>query len=214
MADAMREGEGSGATLAEAVEHAAAALGLRGDEVRVEVLAESGRGWLGLRRPQVRVRVERLAKGEAAERLLRRLAETMGWSARVSAEELVHPAGGWLVKVDAEDAALWIGRHGHTLDALQVWCDAAATRVAGSRGGLRIDVAGYRERRDKELEWLADRAAADVRRRGGPVTLEPMSAADRRVIHLALEKRAGIETESVGSEPNRRVVVRKSEVGT
>ena len=213
MADPVGEGEGSGATLAEAVANAAAGWGLRGDEVRVEVLGESGRGWLGLRRPQVRVRVARLSKGEAAAQLLRRWAETIGWSARVSAEELKHAGGGWLVKVDAEDAAAWIGRHGHTLDALQVWCDAAATRVAGSRGGLRIDVGGYRERRDKELEWLADRAAADVRRRGGPVTLEPMSAADRRVIHLALEKRAGIVTESVGAEPNRRVVVRKGEGG-
>lgn len=212
MADPVREGEGSGATLAEAVANAAAALGLQGDEVRVQVLGESGRGWLGLRRAQVRVRVERLAKGEAAERLLRRLAEAMGWPADVRAEEAEGPSGGWLVKVDAEDAAVWIGRHGHTLDALQVWCDAAATRVAGSRGGLRIDVGGYRERREKELEWLADRAAADVRRRGSAVTLEPMSAADRRVIHLALEKTAGIETESVGAEPNRRVVVRPREM--
>ena len=149
-----------------------------------------------------------MTKGAAAERLLRRLAELMGSTVDVKIEGPSGERPGWLVSVASDDPAQWIGRRGQTLDALRVWCDAAATRMAASRERLAVDVAGYRERRESALRFAAKRAGDQVRRSGREVELEAMGAADRRVVHMTLQNVEGIRTESVGEEPFRRVVIR------
>jgi spoIIIJ-associated protein len=107
-----------------------------------------------------------------------------------------------------EDAALLIGKHGATLDALQ----HVATRVAfrgreEDRKRLVIDAAGYRERRQGALERAAERAAEEALSFGRPVELDPMSAFERRIVHHHLKDRGDVETHSEGEEPERRLVV-------
>ncbi len=109
--------------------------------------------------------------------------------------------------VDGEDVGLLIGRHGQTIDAVQLLCYRAAFRGRPERKRVIVDAAGYRERRGEALRRRADMAAEDAIRRGGPVELEPMAASERRVVHEHLRDRPELETYSEGDEPNRVVVV-------
>jgi spoIIIJ-associated protein len=130
--------------------------------------------------------------------------ELMGVAAHVAASEI-----GEAVKADisGDDLGLLIGRHGATIDALQY---IAAIVVNGDRRERRqviVDAEGYRDRREAALSSLAERTAQKVVRDAAPVTLEPMTAAERKVIHLHLKDHPRVETVSEGNEPFRAVVV-------
>jgi spoIIIJ-associated protein len=105
------------------------------------------------------------------------------------------------------DYGLLIGRRGQTIDALQLLCYQAAFRGMRERKRVRLDVAGYRERRRDAIERRADRAAEQALKLARPVELEPMSAPERRLVHERLKQRPGIETYSEGDDPHRCVVV-------
>ena len=101
-----------------------------------------------------------------------------------------------------------IGRHGQTIDAVQYLANAVMwRRHPEDRKEVVIDAAGYRERRRVSLEALAVRSAERALTDGEPVELEPMTAVERKVVHLRLKEFDGVETTSDGTEPNRYVVV-------
>ncbi|HEY7002859.1 MAG TPA: RNA-binding cell elongation regulator Jag/EloR [Gaiellaceae bacterium] len=106
------------------------------------------------------------------------------------------------------DLGLVIGKRGQTIDAIQFLATAILFRGMDERKTVTVDAAGYRDRRRATLEQQADRAAAEALAAGGAVALEPMSAVERKIVHLHLEERNDVETESDGNEPNRFVVVR------
>jgi spoIIIJ-associated protein len=103
-----------------------------------------------------------------------------------------------------------IGRNGRTLAALEYITNAVINRQEGSNIRVNVDVGGYKRRRDERLRDTAFKAADRVRKTGEPLELEPMSAAERRVVHMALADEIGVETESSGEGRARRVVVRPS----
>ncbi|MEX2541073.1 MAG: R3H domain-containing nucleic acid-binding protein [Trueperaceae bacterium] len=103
-----------------------------------------------------------------------------------------------------------IGRNGRTLAALEYLTNAVINRQEGSNIRVNVDVGGYKRRRDERLRDTALKIADRVRKSGEPVELEPMSAAERRVIHMALAEETGVVTESSGEGRARRVVVRPS----
>jgi spoIIIJ-associated protein len=112
------------------------------------------------------------------------------------------------VTCSGADVALLIGRHGQTIDAVQYLLNAIAHRAYGDgRKDVVVDAAGYRERRRATLESLAVRAAQTVQSTGERVELDPMTAVERKVVHLRLQDLEGIATASEGTEPNRYVVV-------
>ena len=100
-----------------------------------------------------------------------------------------------------------IGRNGRTLAALEYLTNAVINRQEGSNVRVNVDVGGYKRRRDDRLRETAFKAADKVRKTGEAVELEPMSAAERRIIHVALADEPDIETESSGEGRARRVVV-------
>jgi spoIIIJ-associated protein len=100
-----------------------------------------------------------------------------------------------------------IGRYGQTIDAVQYILNAIVARRGGERVEVTVDAAGYRERRRAMLERIAVRSAERARNEGTPVELEPMTAVERKVVHLRLKEFDGVETSSEGTEPNRYVVV-------
>jgi len=106
-----------------------------------------------------------------------------------------------------DDYGLLIGRHGQTIDALQLLCYQAAFRGMQERKRVVVDASGYRERRRDALQRRADRAAEEALNLSGPVELDAMSAPERRVVHEHLKERPEVETYSEGTEPNRCVVV-------
>jgi spoIIIJ-associated protein len=142
----------------------------------------------------------------AAEEFLSGLVEAFGLTADVSSEEVDEAVE---VRIDGEDLGLLIGPKGRTLWALQELTKTVVQRQQG--GGLstriRVDVAGYRERRKAALERFTQDAAAAVLDSGQARALEPMGAADRKVVHDTVNDIDGVVTRSEGEDPRRRVVI-------
>jgi spoIIIJ-associated protein len=141
---------------------------------------------------------------EALRAFVQTVVDLMGVEASVEAydtPDAVH------AEISGDDLGILIGRHGTTIDALQY---VAAIAVNGDRRHRRqvvIDAEGYRTRREVSLKALADRMAQKVARESGSVQLKPMTAAERKVIHLHLKDDPRVETASEGQEPFRSVVV-------
>ncbi|NLY49651.1 MAG: protein jag [Firmicutes bacterium] len=202
----MRTVEESGRSVEEAVAQALRKLAASESEVNIEILEEGSRGLLGIlggRPARVRVTLKD-SPAEKARQFLESVVASLGIEATVSA---VAGDDGIQVNVEGEDVGPLIGRRGHSLDAWQYLTALVANK--GSHESVRVflDVAGYRERRAATLERLARRTAARVKARRRSVALEPMPAAERRVIHLALQDDPDVVTGSEGREPYRRVVV-------
>jgi Predicted RNA-binding protein len=144
---------------------------------------------------------------QPAERVrvvLERILEELGMEASVAVEEgkeEIH------ADIEGEDVGLLIGRHGQTIDAIQLICYQAAFRGKQDRKRVSVDAAGYRRRQGESLRRRADLAAEDATSHGQAVEMDPMSSNDRRVVHEHLRDRPEIETYSEGDEPNRCVVV-------
>ena len=116
--------------------------------------------------------------------------------------------GRYKVILEGEKLGALIGRRGETLDAIQQLTSYSVNR-GNDRGRVRVqvDAEGYREKREESLERLAAKVAAKVTKYRRNVTLEAMNAYERHVIHTALQDTPYISTFSIGTEPNRRVVV-------
>jgi spoIIIJ-associated protein len=117
-------------------------------------------------------------------------------------------ADGLVATVEGGDLGLLIGKHGHTIDAVQYLINAIVLRGQDAAAPIVVDAQDYRRRREAVLRDTAERAAAEALASGGPVELEPMSSAERKIIHLVLQDNPAVVTESGGREPHRCVVVR------
>ena len=109
--------------------------------------------------------------------------------------------------VNGDDLGILIGKHGSTIDAIQHLALRVAYKGGAAERQVVVDAAGYRERREAALQRAADRAVSDALDFGRPVELEPMTAAERRLVHTYLRDRSDIQTHSEGDEPDRRLVV-------
>jgi spoIIIJ-associated protein len=136
--------------------------------------------------------------------LLGRVVHGLGMDADVEIEEA---AGRVTGTVSGGDLGLLIGRHGQTIDAIQYLANAVVHRRQAGSVEVVVDAEGYRERRERALCGVADRAAAEAMRSGRPVALEPMTSVERKIVHLHLQEMDGIGTSSEGVEPNRHVIV-------
>jgi spoIIIJ-associated protein len=198
--------EETGRTVDEAVAQALRKLGLTREEVEVEVLEEGSRGLLGIlgaRPARVRVSAREMA-AERARRFLESVIQVLRITAQVSAvlrEEALE------VEIDGEDVGVLIGRRGSGLEAWQYLTGLVVNKGAEKPVRVLLDVAGYRKRRIASLENLARKTAEKVKARKRSIALEPMPAAERRIIHLALQNDPEVVTASEGREPYRRVVV-------
>ena len=111
------------------------------------------------------------------------------------------------LNVKGDDLGALIGRRGEKLASLQHIVNLIVGRKAGQHHRVSIDVEDYRGRRERQLREIAERAAKRVVETGKMLQLEPMPALERRWIHLALKDSADVATQSIGEEPNRRIVV-------
>ena len=133
------------------------------------------------------------------------LLEHMDSSAEVKVYE--QEKGRYKVLLVGERLGQLIGHRGETLDAIQQLTNYAVNTGTDKRIRIQMDAENYRARREQSLESLARKVAAKVQKYRRSVTLEPMNAYERHVIHAALQDVKGVTTYSVGAEPNRRVVV-------
>ena len=115
--------------------------------------------------------------------------------------------GRYRVILEGENLGALIGRRGETLDAIQQLTSYAVNRSGSGRVRVQLDAENYREKREQSLQHLARKVAAKVTKYRRSVTLEPMNAYERHVIHTALQDVPNVTTYSTGTEPNRRVIV-------
>ena len=137
--------------------------------------------------------------------LVTRIVDGIGVSGRIDVNEDDEVI---TVSCAGSDLGMLIGRHGQTIDAVQYLANAVMwRRHPQDRKEVVVDAAGYRDRRRVALESLAVRSAERALSDHEPVELEPMTAVERKVVHLRLKEFDGVETTSEGTEPNRFVVV-------
>jgi spoIIIJ-associated protein len=186
--------------------------------VQFEVVSEGERGLLGVGYEPARViahapadALEAVHFGDDSEAaadargLAQRIMDAIGVDGRADVDE---DDDAITVTFSGADVALLIGRHGQMIDAVQYLMNAISHRTYGAeRKEVVVDAAGYRERRRATLESLAVRTAREVLETGDRVELEPMTAVERKVVHLRLKEFEGVQTASEGTEPNRYVVV-------
>ena len=198
-------------TVDEAVAKAVAELGAP-DAASIEYtgLEEAKKGFLGIGAAPARISASYTCRGaEAALEFVRHLIESMGLDAKVTLTD--GEDDNKLIRVDGESAGVLIGHHGDTLDSLQYLANLAANKkVAGEKREycrITVDVENYRLKREETLRALARRMADKVLRYKKSVMLEPMNPYERRIIHSEVQKIAGVSTNSIGSENNRKVVL-------
>jgi spoIIIJ-associated protein len=142
--------------------------------------------------------------GSRVQELLERIIAGCGIDASVRVREDAEEVR---ADVEGEDLGLLIGRHGQMIDAIQHIAYRVASKGAANRKRVVVDAAGYRERRAVALRAAADQAAEAAIHDRRPVTLEAMTALERKVVHEHLKTRHDVETYSRGEEPDRHLVV-------
>jgi spoIIIJ-associated protein len=220
-------------TVEEAVARGAEEMGVEPGELLVEVIDEGGHGMLGLGARQARVRLSLLAARreakparrsapppaeplddnplQATEAVVRDLLDHLAVRGSVNArwgeieeEGQEHPL---LVDIQGDDLSILIGHRGETLAALQYITRLIVARELGHATPVVIDVEGYRARRERQLRQLARRMAEQAVERERTMTLEPMPAGERRIIHIELRDHEKVYTESVGEGDHRKVTI-------
>ena len=244
--------EVSAKSVDEAIDEALEELGLKRQQVEIEILTAGKPGLFGIGGEQARVRVTALEEGTARpmaepeeEGTARRMAEPamegaepaeieikdvaspevdlasdhlsqllafMEIDGEVSVRTPETPGDGLgrasaVLDVDGDDLGLLIGRRGTTLAALQYMINLMVSRKMSSRVLISLDIEQYRRRREDSLTSLAQRMADRVRKSGRSLTLEPMPAGERRIVHLVLAEDSAVTTGSVGEGDGRKVVI-------
>jgi spoIIIJ-associated protein len=191
--------------------------GLDRETVDFQVVSEGERGLLGVGFTPAHVIASAVRAGptgavgdpdssdaaRAAREIVERIAAGIGADVVVATREY---ESGVTVSCSGADVALFIGKHGQTIDAVQYLANAI-TRAQGGEHEVVVDAAGYRARRTATLENLARRTAQRASATGRRVAMEPMTPVERKIVHEALKDDPEVETASEGSEPNRFVVV-------
>lgn len=210
--------EKTGKTIEEAVKIALEELNINEDNAIIEVLEEPTKGLLGIGAKPALVRVsikeseisssseESIDKKELAQSVISDITSHLGLTITSKIEDTEDVLK---VNLDGENLGLVIGYKGETLDALQLLTNVIINKN-GDYKRVEIDAQNYREKRKETLIALAHKKARDVMKYGRNITLEPMSPYERRIIHTALQEDTKVTTISIGSEPFRKVVIKKA----
>jgi len=199
--------EVQGRTEDEAIELALEQLGMSRDDVSVEIVEQARSGFLGLKNAPAIIKVTYEVNEERTEQVesfLTGLFERMDIDVSLDIKDEESAIS---VILTGKDPGALIGRRGETLDAIQHLTNYVVNRSVSGRVRINLDAENYRQRRNEALENLAAKTAGKVIKYRRNMTLDPMNAYERHVIHTALQEHEQISTFSVGSEPNRRVVV-------
>lgn len=202
----MRQIEKIGRTVDEAVELALQELGMSMDKVTIEVLDEGNKGLFGIfggKETKVRVTVKSDAEDRAVN-FLNKVFDSMDMKVEIDCSESSEALD---ISLNGEGMGVLIGRRGETLDALQYLVSIVVNKGDNEFVRIILDAEDYRRKRKETLERLANRLAAKVARDRKNVTLEPMNAYERRIIHTVLQNNKYVETSSIGEDPNRRIII-------
>jgi len=220
----MKSVETEGKTVEEAISKACEELQASREDLEIEVLTNGSSGFLGLvgtKRAQIRATRKETAPAaaegagfpadasshlaaETAKKTLLDLLALLGIEAGVDLQEEPERI---LLNIKGDGSGLLIGRKGQTLDALEYLINKIVHKDAEDKKRIVVDTENYRSRREESLVRLAQRLGEKAKRLGRPVTISPMSAHDRRIIHLALEQDKTLRTRSTGTGLYRKIVI-------
>lgn len=201
-----------GKTVDEAVKMALQELNTTEENVEIEVLEEPTKGLLGIGAKPALVRVsvkeEKVEENKAdkVNEVISSITSCLGLNIKSNVEDTTEALK---VNLEGENLGLIIGYKGETLDALQLLTNVIINKN-GEYKRVEIDAQNYREKRKETLTALAHKKARDVIKYGKNITLEPMTPYERRIIHTALQDDSKVTTVSIGSEPFRKVVIKKA----
>ena len=202
-----------GKTVEDAVAAALAQLGVKSaDEIEYTVIEEPKKGLFGIGAVPAKISAKKAFKGEIfALNFIKQLVSDMGLDVTVEMKDAEGDKDAKLIDIQGEGAGVLIGHHGDTLDSLQYLANLAANkRVDGVKPPyvkISVDAENYRARREETLRTLARRMADRVLKQKKSVMLEPMNPYERRIIHSEIQNIAGVSTNSIGSENNRKIVI-------
>jgi spoIIIJ-associated protein len=203
--------EATGRTIDEAVELALRQSGLSRDEAVIEVLQEPKPALLGFGGKEAHVRVtRRQTRTESAGEFVTEALGLMGYEVTARVDEAPE---GLSVTLEGRDVSRIVGRHGRTLDAIEVLLAQHVNRSQGDRVHVTVDAAGYRAKREKAIEEQARQAADRAIAENAAVALDPMDPRDRRTVHLALREDPRVATTSEGEGDHRHVVITPAGAG-
>jgi spoIIIJ-associated protein len=219
----MKSVETEGKTAEEAIDKACEELGAPRQELEIEVLSNGSSGFLGMGAKNARIRatlkeksaplisevrptraVSDLQAAETAKKTLQDILRLLEVEATVDLKEESERI---LLNIKGDGSGLLIGRKGQTLDALEYLINKIVHKDAEDKKRIVVDTENYRLRREDSLVQLAQRLAEKAKRLGRPVTISPMSAHDRRIIHLTLQDDKTLRTWSTGSGLYRKVII-------
>lgn len=218
-----------GKTTNEAIENGLKQLKVSKDKVDIKVLEnENKKSFFSILTPRV-VKVEiTLKESEKREEKPKKEYDNNIEDINIAKQRVEEFLNNWLSKVDnsleydikieeftifidikGESAGTLIGYRGETLNAMQSILSSIANRNFNNKIRLILDIENYREKRAKKLEELAEKISKTVLRTGKSITLEPMTAYERKIIHSKLQENTRVETHSIGEGNNRRIVISK-----
>ena len=204
----------TGKTVEDAVTAAVAELGAKSaEEIEYTVVEEPKKGLFGIGAVPAKISAKKAFKGELfALNFIEQLVKDMGLDVTVEMKDAEGSDKDCkLIDIQGEGAGVLIGHHGDTLDSLQYLANLAANKkVDGVKPPyvkISVDAENYRARREETLRALARRMADRVLKQKKSVMLEPMNPYERRIIHSEIQNIAGVSTNSIGSENNRKIVI-------
>jgi spoIIIJ-associated protein len=214
--------ETDGRNLEEAVQKACELLQTSREDLDVEILENGSSGFLGIgaRKARIRAALKEAAPAAArktdpspaaenglggkAQAALKGLLEHLDMEARV---ELKEDEERIYLNIQGDGGGLLIGRKGQTLDALEYLVNKMVHKNQEGKKRIVVDTENYRTRREDSLVKLAQRLGEKARQLGRPVTISPMNAHDRRIVHLALQNDRSLRTRSTGTGLYRKVII-------
>jgi spoIIIJ-associated protein len=200
--------EVTGRTVEEAIEEASRRFNVGKNDLKTEVLEEGSKGFLGIgsKPAKVKISLKGAAVAPFAEGVLSRLLRGMSLPDKVKVQK--DEDGNTVLNIQGPSSGTLIGRHGHTLEALQYLVSKTVQRMTGDEKAIVIvDVENYLERQKDKLKELAVNLAQKAKETGVEIPMRPMSSKDRRVVHLALKEHEHVTTESRGEGLRRKVVI-------
>ncbi|NWO25756.1 protein jag [Peptostreptococcaceae bacterium oral taxon 081] len=195
----------SGKTRQEAIEKAIEKLGVDESKLDIQVVDEGSKGFLGIGAKDYIIKVKKIVDREDLIReFLGKVFKSMDIVCDIN---IVQTEENTRVEIKGEDAAMFIGKRGESLDSLQMLTNIVVSKALDSHEKIILDIENYREKREKSLIAYAKKMAKKVIFQRRNIKLEPMNPYERRVIHYALQDDSRINTFSEGEEPNRRIVL-------
>lgn len=205
-------------TTEEAIRKGLEELKVSRDDVKIEILEEpTSGGILGIlsaKLAKVRLTIDKKLNDNQAENTKSKLEEIMSEIFKITGEnnikyEIKKDGNQILLNIEGDNVAHLIGYRGKTIESFQSLINSMLQREDEEYAKIFVEINGYKKQKEEKLKKLANKMSDNVIKFRKPIKLEPMSAYERLIIHTELANRNDVETESIGEEPNRRVVIKK-----